>query len=251
MRLDGLARRAGLIRSLPWLDGGRVLRIGAVLSFAAGAVALRAGAGAVEAVACAGGFALGAYLVLDTAAGIQGERTRRRLLELVGLLNRWCAVREDLLFAFEKSLETGLGEPMRGHVRDLVTRIRGGMGVEAALERFGEVSDHPQFKDFVTSVRFNLRCRGDLARFLEGTETQLGRIEEEYNRRRISTARDRAVVLGVIAAVPFAALAMLSGGGSAQELFLGTPLGRSVLEIGCLVYLAGAYLLLSASGVRG
>ena len=170
---------------------------------------------------------------------------------MVGLLNRWCAVREDLLFAFEKSLATGLGEPMKGHVRDLVTRIRGGMGVERSLELFGEVSDHPQFRDFVVAVRFNLRYRGDLPKFLEGTETQLGRIEEEYNRRRISTARDRAIVLGVLGLVPPVALALLSGGGSAKTLFLGTQLGGIAAYAGIGLYLAGAYLLLSASGVRG
>ncbi len=218
---------------------------------ACGAVAAGYGAGAFGSAVVAVAVGVGEYLALDTAAGIQGERTRRRLLELVGLLNRWCAVREDLLYAFEKSAASGLGEPMRGHVRDLVTRIRGGMGVERSLEMFGDVADQAQFREFVTSVRFNLRYRGDLSKFLEGTETQLGRIEEEYNRRRISTSRDRAIVLAVVAAVPPVALAILTGPGSARDLFFGTSLGNLAAYLAAGLYLAGGYLLLSASGVRG
>ncbi len=233
------------------MHGRGLVRVGLLVSALFFTLALRAGAGTVGATVVLVAVTGAQFLALDTVAAIQGERTRRRLLELVGLLNRWCSVREDLLFAFEKSLATGLGEPMKGHVRDLVTRIRGGMGVERSLELFGEVSDHPQFRDFVGGVRFNLRYRGDLAKFLEGTETQLGRIEEEYNRRRISTARDRAVVLGVLGAVPPLALVMLSGGNSAHTLFLGTDLGVIALYVGIGLYILGAYLLVTASGVRG
>lgn len=233
------------------LDGRTMLRLLAGGAFGAGLLALAAGAGAIEAAGACALAGLVPYLALDTAAGIQGERTRRRLLELVGLLNRWCAVREDLLFGFERSLSTGLGEPMRRHVGDLVTRIRGGMGIERALELFGDASDHPQFRDFVASVRFNLRHRGDLAKFLEGTESQLGRIEEEYNRRRISTARDRTLVFAVLLSVPPLAFVLLSGEGTAHALFLGTDLGGIAVRIGVGAYLAGAYLLLSASGVKG
>ena len=250
-RIEGLAKRSGLTRLWRGLDGRIAIRTALLLSAGCAAFAFRSGAGPVG-TAMAGVAALAAqYLTLDTLSGIHAERTRRRLLELVGLLNRWCAVREDLLFAFEKSLATGLGEPMKTHVRDLVTRIRGGMGLERSLELFGEASDHPQFRDFVSSVRFNLRYRGDLTKFLEGTESQLGRIEEEYNRRRISTSRDRAVVLGVLGVVPPAALALLSGEGSARTLFLGTGIGAIAIYIGAGLYLAGAYLLLSTSGVRG
>jgi hypothetical protein len=103
----------------------------------------------------------------------------------------------------------------------------------------------------VTSVRFNLRYRGDLAKFLEGTESQLGRIEEEYNRRRISTSRDRAIVLAVVAAVPPVALWILTGPGTARDLFLGTSAGHVLAYVAVGLYVAGGYLLLSASGVRG
>lgn len=251
LRVEGLCRRAGLLRVWPDLDGRTVVRAGLLASAAGGTAALAAGATPIGAGVVAFVVAIALYLVLDTVAGIVGERTRRRLLELVGMLNRWCSVREDLLYAFEKSLSAGLGEPMRSHVRDLVTRIRGGMGMERALEMFGQAADHPQFRDFVLAVRFNLRYRGDLPKFLEGMESQLGRVEEEYARRRISTARDRAVVLGVLAVVPLAAMWMLSGDVAARTLFLDTGIGSLAAQVGVGLYLAGAYVLFSTSGVRG
>jgi Flp pilus assembly protein TadB len=233
------------------MEDRALIRAGASLAAVSGLVAAWYGAGALGSTVVGFGVLVAEYLSLDAVAAIQGERTRRRLLELVGLLNRWCSVREDLLYAFERSLGSGLGEPMKGHVRDLVTRIRGGMAVERSLELFGEVADHPQFREFVTSVRFNLRYRGDLSRFLEGTESQLGRIEEEYNRRRISTARDRTVVLGVLVAVPPVAFAMISAEGPTRTLFLETGIGGIAAYLAAGLYLSGAYLLLSASGARG
>jgi hypothetical protein len=44
---------------------------------------------------------------------------------------------------------------------------------------------------------------------------------------------------------------MLSGGNSAHTLFLGTDLGVIALYVGIGLYILGAYLLVTASGVRG
>lgn len=172
---------------------------------------------------------------------------RQQTLLLVTLLNRWCQVREDLLYAFERSCESGLDEPMRTYVNDLVTRIHGGMPVESALRHFQSCSQQEQFQDFVIAVRFNFRYRGNIAALMDTLEMQMNRIEEEYVRRRISSARDRSLTVCIMAAAPLLYLFILLRSPLNRLFFLTNAMGQISLLISCLFYLAGLALFGSVS----
>ena len=123
-------------------------------------------------------------------------------MQLAGLLARWCQVREDLIYAFEKSLETGVDQPMRQCVQDFLTRVRGGMTIEQALDQMQHAFKHEHFRDLILTIRFNFRYRGDLPSLLENMEWQLERIEEEYTRRHLSNVRDRNLTVLIMIAAP-------------------------------------------------
>lgn len=164
---------------------------------------------------------------------------------LVTHLNRWCQVREDLLFAFERSAETGLDEPMRSYVDSLVSRIKGGMPIDTALALFQANSTQEQFQDFVVAIRFNFRYRGNIAALMDTLELQMNRIEEEYVRRRISSSRDRSLSLCILLAAPVLYLLILIRNPLNRAFFLDTPLGGLTLAIAALAYLTGVSLFWS------
>jgi len=174
-------------------------------------------------------------------------RIRQQTLLLITLLNRWCQVREDLLFAFERSRDTGLDEPMRSYVDALVTRIRGGMPIDNALSLFQACSDQEQFQDFVIAIRFNFRYRGHIAAMTDMLEMQMNRIEEEYVRRRIGMSRDRVLTLGIMLASPILYLAILLRSPVNRLFFFGTLPGGISILVALTAYLTGIGLFWSVS----
>lgn len=164
---------------------------------------------------------------------------------MVSLLSRWCQVREDLLFAFEKSLAAGLANPLRQAVADLIIRVRSGMPVDEALDLMKAGIDHENFRDLITAVRFNFRHRGDLPALLEQMEMQLHRIEEEYDRRRLSNARDFRLTSMILILVPLFFACRLLGNPATCRLFLANPLGLAILPACLALYLIAVACLLA------
>ncbi len=159
-------------------------------------------------------------------------------MQLVCLLARWCQVREDLLYAFEKSLATGLEDPMRQAVADFLSRVHGGMSIDLALDRFQANFAHEHFRDLVTAIRFNFRHRGNLPALLEQLEVQMHRVEEEYTRRRLSNARDMGLTLMILLLVPSFTVLRLIALPSVGQLFLANSIGVLLLAAGSAAYLA-------------
>ena len=168
----------------------------------------------------------------------QTVRIRQQTLQLTNSLSRWCQVREDLLYACQKCLDGGLDQPMRAAVSAFVTRVRGGMAVEQALDLMRQNISHEHFQDLLVALRFNLRYRGDLPMLLEHLAWQLNRIEEEYTRRKLSNAHDRQLTGLVLLAVPASCLLRLGTSPGLLQLFTVSPAGRMLSAFGILSYLA-------------
>ncbi len=172
------------------------------------------------------------------------SKMRQQTLQMVSLLSRWCQVREDLLFAFEKSLSAGLQNPMRQAVADLLTRVRGGMPIDQALNLMQNSIDHEHFQDLITAIRFNFRHRGDLPALLELLEVQLHKIEEEYTNRRLSNNRDRNLTLAILLLVPLFFLLRFYSNPTASQMFVGNPFGIALLFVSLFTYLTAIGCLL-------
>ncbi len=165
---------------------------------------------------------------------------RQQTLHLVSHLARWCQVREDLLYAFEKSLESGLSEPMNSFVQQLLTRIHGGMETNKALQLLADTTDDEHFRDLITALRFNFNYRGHLAQFLDHMEMQLYKLEEETVQRRISSARDRKLGWMITGLGPLIFLFRMITDQTTRQLMLETFTGKVVLVISCICFLVAA-----------
>lgn len=167
------------------------------------------------------------------------ERIRKQQLELVSMLNRWYQIKEDLLFAFEKCGESTIGEPTKSIVRDFVARVRGGLGIEPALELFAGSYPNKEFRNFATQIRFNLKYRGNTGELLDNLETQFSRIEEEWTRRKIESSKDRAYLNGIILLTPAIATAVFFFNRSAREFFFSSSIGVLLSLVALISYGTG------------
>jgi len=187
-------------------------------------------------------FSLAPILVLDLMGRYNSERVRRKLAEFVSVLNRWCAVKEDIFYAFEKSVESNIGMPLRTFIRDMVIQVERGIEPLDALDILQMKVNNTQFKDFVVNIKQSIRHRGDLRKLLANLENQFYKIEEEYNRRKISTYRDRLLIYCIMFAVLFIGYYFLKINPRVESFYLATIQGKSLLTLFTIFYAAGFYL---------
>ncbi len=179
---------------------------------------------------------------LDLLVRYNSEMVRKKLSEYVSVLNRWCSVKEDIMYAFEKSLGSGIGEPLQTFIRDMVTQVNRGMDPEEALDILQLRVDNSHFRDFVLNIKLNMRHRGDVTKLLSNLENQFYRIDEEYNRRRISTYKDRMLIYFVMVAVLAAVFVFIRFSEQVGEFYLETVEGKLLLMIFSGMYALGFYL---------
>ena len=181
---------------------------------------------------------------LDLLSRYNSEMVRKKLSEYISVLNRWCSVKEDIIYAFEKSLSSGIGEPLQTFIRDMVTQVNRGMGPEEALDILQEKVDNPQFRDFVLNIKLSMRHRGDITKLLSNLENQFYRIDEEYTRRRISTYKDRMLIYFVMVAVLAAVFLFIRFSAQVGRFYLYTVEGKLLLMVFSGMYALGFYLTL-------
>ena len=174
------------------------------------------------------------------------ERLRKQQIELISMLNQWYQVKEDLLFAFEKCAQSEIGEPTKTHIQDFVTRIKGGLSLEKALDLLATSYSDRSFRYFIRQISFNLKYRGNTGDLLDNLETQFIRIDEEHTRRKIESSRDRTILKGIFLLTPIVAGLVLTMNPSARILFLSTGFGRLAAILSLIVYGTGILLFVTA-----
>jgi Flp pilus assembly protein TadB len=175
------------------------------------------------------------------------EKIRKQQLELVSMLNRWYQVKEDLMFAFEKCAQSQIGEPTKGHIKDFVARVKGGLSMEKSLDLFAESFSNRQFKSFSGQIRFNLKHRGNIGELLDNMETQFARIDEESTRRKITSSRDRHILSMVMAITPVLSVIVVYTNPSARKLFFEESIGIPLIIISVLSYICGLTIFKTSS----
>lgn len=181
---------------------------------------------------------------LDLLARYNSEMVRKKLSEYISVLNRWCSVKEDIIYAFEKSLGSGVGEPLQTFIRDMVIQVNRGMSPEEALDILQAKVDNAQFRDFVLNIKLSMRHRGDIIKLLSNLENQFYRIDEEYNRRKISTYKDRALIYFIMASVLAFVFIFIRFSEQVAGFYLHTVEGKLLLMVFSGMYALGFYLTL-------
>lgn len=175
------------------------------------------------------------------------EKMRKQQLELISMLNRWYHVKEDLIFAFEKCVDSQIGEPTAGYIKEFLVRIKGGLGVEKSLDLFAESFEDPQFNNFITHIRFNFKYKGDVGELLDNIETQFIKVEQERTRRKITTSKDRKYLTAFFMLTPAVAIKVLVFNETAAHVFFHTILGRLSAILCSVFYIAGFALFIKSS----
>jgi Flp pilus assembly protein TadB len=179
------------------------------------------------------------FFILDLMGRYNSEKIRKKLAGFISVLSRWCAVKEDIFFAFDRSTDSGLGEPLKTFIRETVIQVNMGVMPADALDMLQMKVDNAQFKDFILNIKKSIEHRGDILKLLTNLEEQFYKIEEEYNRRKISTYRDRVVIYMIMFGVLATAYFFLKLNPDVEAFYLQTLKGKFLLTLFCFLYTAG------------
>ncbi len=179
---------------------------------------------------------------LDLLSGRNSEAVRKTLSEYVSVLIRWCSLNEDIMYAFEKSLTSNISEPLKTFVRDMVIQVNRGMDYSEALDILQMKVDNPQFRDFIINIKLSMKNRGDIIKLLTNLENQFYKIDEEYNRRSISTYKDRMLLYFTMFGVLAAAYFFISFTPQINDFYLHSLNGKLLLTVFSGMYAFGFYL---------
>jgi Flp pilus assembly protein TadB len=179
---------------------------------------------------------------LDVLSRYNSETIRKKMSDYISVLNRWCSVKEDIMYAFEKSLGSGVGEPLETFIRDMLIQVNSGMDVQEALDILQLKVGNPHFDDFILNIKQNLKHRGDTVKLLSNLESQFYKIDEEYNRRKISTYKDRMLIYFIMLGVLVTAYFFIRLSPQVGDFYLGTMKGKMLLTMFSGMYMLGFYL---------
>ena len=77
---------------------------------------------APSAVVISGIVAATPLFLLELMARHNAETIRKKLSEYISILNRWCSVKENIMYAFGEVASNPIsGEPLHTFIRDMVT----------------------------------------------------------------------------------------------------------------------------------
>jgi Flp pilus assembly protein TadB len=187
-------------------------------------------------------FSLIPLFILDLMTRYNSEVVRKRLAEFISVLNRWCSLKEDIFYAFEKSIASGIGEPLKTFIRDMVIQVNRGIEPADALDILQMKVDNAQFRDFIINIKQNIKHRGDIIKLLTNLENQFYKIEEEYNRRNISTYKDRMLIYFIMFAVLFIAYFFIRLNPQIEQFYISTFQGKTLLTVFSIIYAGGFYM---------
>ncbi len=185
------------------------------------------------------------YYILDIMGKYNSDKIRKRLSYFISVLLKWYAVKEDIFYAFEKSVDSGIGEPLKTYISDMAVQVKRGMDPIEALDILKLKVDNEQFRDFIINIKHCVRRKGNMHILLSNMEEQYYKLEEEFNRRNISTYSDRMWVVGVMAAVIGIAWYLLKTQPKVYQFYLGTIQGKMLLTLFTVMYALGCYLFIS------
>lgn len=181
-------------------------------------------------------------IILDSLRHYNLQRIRGDIVHFLSLLGQWYIVSEDIMKCFEKVSEQKLSEPLGTYIEDFVTQVRRGLDVSEALYILNRKVDSEFFSTFIVNIDQALSNRGDVGVMLKNLEDEAYQLQEELNRRNISTLHDKIIIYITMLSVIIIAYQLLVLNEITETFYFETTIGRILMVIFCILYLIGFFI---------
>lgn len=186
------------------------------------------------------------FIFLEIMGLYNSDYTRRKLGYFISVLRQWIDVKEDITYAFEKSIPA-IEEPLKSYIRDMTVQVRRGMDPQDALTILQMKIGNPQFTDFILNIKQNMKYRGNLKVLLSNMEEQFYKLEQEFNRRKISTFWDKIYIVFAMIFVIIIAYMFIKSNPKALNFYTNTIEGKLYISLFAGLYGLGFYMMTTVS----
>ena len=199
------------------------------------------------------GFALASVItfcpliLLDTLRQYNYQKTRGELIHFLSLLSQWYMVTEDIIKCFDKISQQNLSEPMSTYIDDFVIQVHSGLEVSDALEILGWKIESDFFDTIVVNIDQAIQNRGDVGVMLDNLQEECYRLQEEFNRRKISTIHDKIIIYCTMILVLIIGYHFLVLNSVTETFYFQTLLGQALVLAFSVIYVIGFFITLGLS----
>lgn len=174
-------------------------------------------------------------------------RDRENIVHLLSLLGQWYVVTEDMMKCFEKVSEHQLSEPLSTYINDFVVQVHCGLEISQALDILNRKVESEFFSTFIVNIDQAMHNRGDVGIMLRNLEDEAYKLQEEFNRRKISTAHDKVVIFATMLSVLVIGYQFLILNEVTEYFYFHTFWGRTLVVCFSILYLAGFIIAVGLS----
>lgn len=190
------------------------------------------------------------FLLLDMLRKYNSQKSRILLVNFISSIYRWSSVKEDIVFCFEKTLHMGVGKPLDNYIYEFLVQVNGGLSIVKALDIFSEKVDNEFFRTFIINIKHSVKCKGDLLKLLGNLEQEAYKIEEEFDRRKISLFKDKMILYSVMFLVIFVFYFQLKTNIRVANFYLNSTVGSILLTLYSTLFILGVFMSLDLNKVE-
>jgi Flp pilus assembly protein TadB len=175
------------------------------------------------------------FVLLDLRTKYLCEHIRNMMATWVSTLNKASDTKEDVIYILESSIETAQ-EPLKSYIFECVVQMKNGMNSYDALDFLRKKIDSEQFKDFIMNLKQNVKHRGNIKKLIANCEEEFFTLQEEYERRKITTFSSRIRIYIMMVFVLAVGYFLIQLNPSVKEYYFNNPIGKWVMTGFLAVY---------------
>ena len=177
-------------------------------------------------------------IFLDTLSSFTASKTRKNTADFLSILLGWLSVKNDLLFALEKTSEE-VDAPLRYYVKDAVAQIKNGMTPQEAFDIMSYQVNTDQFYTIAKSFKSVLVYGGNIIDLVDGLEEEAFMVDNEMTTRITDTFTSRMLLLLLLVGATLFMMGSLFSSESLRELYTNTTGGQNIMFFAIVAFIAG------------
>lgn len=197
-RIESLILKSNIKRYIPWINSQIIMIFSGVLGITAFVVTYNFLKNSITSLVFLIAFGLIPSYILDVIAGYNGSKVERSFLYFLNILSNFAQIKDDVFFAFEKSIDY-VNEPLNSYCRTFVEEVKRGLPIEDALENFKQKLDNKKFKVFLRNAQLCVKFGGSFLKLAANNLESVKQLQIEKARRKNETSLGRALIYVMMA----------------------------------------------------
>lgn len=197
-KFERLILKSNIKKYVPWINSQIIIAISGVLGITAFIITYKFLENSITSLVFLIAFGFIPSYVLSVMISYNSSKVERSLLYFLNILSNFAQLKDDVFFAFEKSIGY-VDEPLNGYCRTFVEEVRRGLPIEEALENFKEKLDNKKFKAFLRNAQLCVRFGGSFFKLAANNLEAVKQLQIEKARRKNETSLGRVLIYVMMA----------------------------------------------------